>query len=64
MNLGDYIKQEIEKQGRTQKWVAEEMNIDRKTFNRKLKTDYFTAQELLQVGKILNLDLNKLKESV
>ena len=64
MNLGDYIKQEIEKQGRTQKWVAEQMNVDRKTFNRKLKTDYFTAQELLQVSKILNLDLNKLKESV
>ncbi|MDV3428297.1 MAG: helix-turn-helix domain-containing protein [Bacillota bacterium] len=64
MNIGEYIKEEIKNQGRTQKWVAEKIEMDVNTFNRKINNDTFAADELIKIAKILNIDLNKLKEEL
>jgi hypothetical protein len=62
MKLSEYISQVIEKQGRTKTWVAEQSDIKYKTFVDKLTFNRFTAEELLRIAKVLNIDLNKLKE--
>lgn len=62
MNIGEYIKEEIKNQGRTQKWIAKKIEMDVNTFNRKINNDTFAADELIKIAKILNIDLNKLKE--
>jgi len=64
LNIGEYIKEEIKNQGRTQKWVAEKIEMDVNTFNRKINNDTFAADELIKIAKILNIDLNKLKEEL
>lgn len=62
MKLSEYIIQVISNQGRTKVWVAEQSNINYKTFVDKLTRNTITGEELLRVAKVLNIDLNKLKE--
>jgi hypothetical protein len=61
MNLGKYITQVLEQQGRSKTWLADKMNINVKTFTGKLKRDSISGQELLRIADILNLDLEELK---
>jgi hypothetical protein len=64
MNLGEYISQLIEQQGRTKVWVAEQSDINYKTFVDKLTRDTITGKELLKIAKILNIDLEQLKNQI
>lgn len=48
-------------QGRTLKWVAEQMDINYKTFMGKIKRNSFSAYELLKLSVILKIDLEALK---
>ena len=59
MNLGEHIAKIIEQQGRTKVWVAEQSNINYKTFVDKLSRDTITGKELLRVAKVLNIDLEE-----
>lgn len=62
MYLGEFIDLQITKQGRSKIWVAEQAKINYKTFVDKIKYDRFTAYDLIKVAKVLNIDLNELKE--
>lgn len=62
MKLSEYISQVIESQGRTKVWVAEQSDINYKTFVDKLSRNTITGEELLKIARVLNIDLNKLKE--
>lgn len=62
MKLSEHISKVIEDQGRTKVWVAEQSDINYKTFVDKLTRNTITGEELLRVSKVLNIDLNKLKE--
>lgn len=61
MNLGEHIANIIEQQGRTKVWVAEQSEINYKTFVDKLSRDSFTGKELLRIAKVLGIDLEELK---
>lgn len=62
MNIGKYILKVLDEQGRSQTWLAEQMNINVKTFSGKLKRDFITGDELLKIAKLLNINLEELKE--
>lgn len=62
MQLGEYIENIIEEQGRTKKWVADSIDINYKTFVDRIKNDRLTGNDLVRIGKLLNVDLNELKE--
>lgn len=64
MNLGEHISNIIEQQGRTKVWVAEQSGINYKTFVDKLTRDTLKGIDLLKVAKVLNIDLEKLKEEI
>jgi hypothetical protein len=64
MNLGQYIAQVIEEQGRTKTWVADKAGINYKTFVDKISRDSFTGKELLRIAVILSIDLEKLKSEI
>lgn len=63
MTIAEMIAREIDKQGRTNKWVAEQVGIKEVTFSLKVKKDRFTAAELVRIGILLDLDLNIFKGS-
>jgi hypothetical protein len=58
----DTIKKIIKEQGIKKNWLADKVDINYKTFVDKLTYSRFTAEEFLRIAKVLNIDLNKLKE--
>jgi hypothetical protein len=62
MNLGQYIENIIEQQGRSKQWVSDRLNMNYKTFFYRLKNDSLKATDLLVIAKLLGIDLNELKE--
>lgn len=62
--ISEYISNIIKQQGRKNNWVAEQCNISYSTFMNKLNNDTFTATELIKIAKILDINLNKLKEEL
>ena len=64
-SISDIINEAIENQGRSRKWVAEQLDdLSYKAFLDRLKKGSFTGVQLIQLGKILNIDLNKIKEEI
>lgn len=64
MNIGEYIDKLIEAQGRDKKWVAEQIDIEYRTFLYRLKNNGLLAEDLLKMTSVLDLDLNKVYEDV
>jgi lambda repressor-like predicted transcriptional regulator len=64
LNLAEHITNVIEQQGRTKVWVAEKAEINYKTFVDKLTRNTLKGEDLLKIAKILNIDLNELKNKV
>ena len=64
MRLSDKISEIIENQGRSRSWVAERADIKYRTFLDKLERNSFSGEELLKLGRVLNIDLNKMKEEI
>jgi len=64
MNLADYISSIMEQQGRTKVWVAEQIGMKYKTFFDKLTRNTIKGDELLRIAKVLNIDLEKLKDKI
>lgn len=69
MNSAEYIKNIIDERGLKQYKIAEQMNelvsefkMSDNKLSYKLKNNSFTADELVVLGMVLNIDLNKLKE--
>lgn len=61
MDIGEYIQNVLDEQGRSQVWLADKLGVHDKTFSGKLKRNSITAEELLKIAVILNIDLEKLK---
>lgn len=62
MTVSEYIEQTITEQGRQKTWLAEKLGITKQVLNYKFTNNSFTAEELITLGKLLSIDLNKLKE--
>jgi hypothetical protein len=62
MNLNQYIADQVQKQGRTKLWVAEQTQIKYQKLVDKLKNGrIITGEELLKLTIVLDIDFNELK---
>ena len=64
MNTGQYILLILKDQGRSQVWLADKLGVHEKTFSNKLRRNSITGDELLKIAKLLNIDLEKLKNEI
>jgi len=64
MNTGQYILSVLKDQGRSQVWLADKLGVHEKTFSNKLRRNSITGDELLKIAKLLNIDLEKLKNEI
>jgi hypothetical protein len=64
MDIGKYISEIIDSQGREKKWVAEQIEVQYRTFLYRLDNNCLLAEDLVKLGLILGIDLNKIKERV
>lgn len=64
MNVAEYILEILEKQERPKAWLAEKINITKQTIQYKFNNNSFTAEELIKIAKVLNINLEELKEKI
>lgn len=59
IHIGSIIRDELRRQGKTNGWLAERINVNPRTVNKIfLKSDIDTHQ-LLQISRVLGVDLFK-----
>ena len=61
MNIGEIITRKLDDEGKKHKWLAEKIGIPTSTMSYKLSKNTFTAVELLQIAKCLEIDLEAMK---
>lgn len=64
MIIAELIEKTLVEQGRSKAWLSDQMNLNYKTLTGKFKRNSFDALELVVMGKLLGIDLNKIKEEV
>ena len=62
MNIARFIEERIKNQGLRKNWVAERIGVNYKTFVARLKQDNLTAQDLVNLSKLLNFSLDDFKK--
>lgn len=64
MNIGEYIKRYIKEDGRTSLWIAEKLGMNYKTFVGKLNRNSLSADDLLKISALIDMDLEEMKEDL
>ncbi|WP_182006360.1 hypothetical protein [Priestia aryabhattai] len=64
MKISEYIEYHIKDQGRTKVWVADRTEINYKSLITKLRTDCFTAYDLVKVSKVLHFSVDEMIEKL
>lgn len=64
MSIGEYIKRYIKKDGRTSLWISERLGVNYKTFVGKLKRNSLSADDLLKISALIDMDLEEMKEDL
>ena len=61
MTIGEYIKNHAKEEGRKLNWVANALEMNYKTFAGKLARNTLSAEELLRISAILDINLEFMK---
>lgn len=61
MNIGKKIKEVLESQGRAAAWLADKIEINEITLRGKLNRNSISADDLLKISIILDINLEELK---
>jgi len=64
MTVAEYILEVLSTQERPKSWLAEKIDISKQAIHYKFKSNSFTAEELLRIAKVLNINLEELKEKI
>jgi len=64
MKVADYILEILNSQERQKSWLADKVNISKQAINYKFKNNSFTAEELFEVTKVLNINLEEMRDKI
>lgn len=64
MTVAESILKVLKSQERSKSWLAEKIDISKQTIHYKFKSNSFTAEDLLKVAKVLNINLEELKNQI
>ena len=59
IHIGNLIRDELRHQGRTNQWLSDRLDIDRRTLQRLYNKPSIDTQQLFRISKILGVDLFK-----
>ncbi|MBQ5890936.1 MAG: helix-turn-helix transcriptional regulator [Bacteroidales bacterium] len=59
LHIGHIIREELRRQGKTNKWFAQELNLNPRTINKLFQKQYIDTAQLLQISEVLNVDFFK-----
>ena len=57
IHIGNLIRDELRRQGRTNQWLADQLGIDRSTLQRLFNKPSIDTQQLFRISKTLGKDL-------
>ena len=57
IHIGNLIRDELRRQGRTNQWLADQLSIDRRTLQRLYNKPSIDTQMLFRICQILGKDL-------
>jgi len=64
MKVADYILEVLNSQERQKSWLADKTNISKQAINYKFKNNSFTAEELFEVARVLNINLEEMRDKI
>jgi len=64
MKVADYILKILNSQERQKSWLADKVNISKQAINYKFKNNSFTAEELFEITKVLNINLEEMRDKI
>lgn len=56
LHIGHIIREELRRQGKTNKWFAQELNLNPRTINKLFQKQYIDTAQLLQISEVLKVD--------
>lgn len=59
LHIGHIIREELRIQGKTNKWFAQELNLNPRTINKLFQKQYIDTAQLLQISEVLKVDFFK-----
>jgi len=62
ITIAQYILNILNNQERAKSWLADKVDISKQALNYKFSNNSFTAEELVRIAKVLNINLEELKE--
>jgi len=57
IHIGHIIRDELRRSGHTNQWLADQLNMDRRTLQRLYNKPSIDTQQLFRISKILGKDL-------
>ncbi|MBP5535660.1 MAG: helix-turn-helix transcriptional regulator [Bacteroidales bacterium] len=57
IHIGNLIRDELRRQNHTNQWLAEQLDMDRRTLQRLYNKPSIDTQQLLRISRILGVDL-------
>lgn len=57
IHIGNLIRDELRRQGHTNQWLADQLDIDRRTLQRLYNKPSIDTQQLFRISRILGKDL-------
>lgn len=57
IHIGNIIRDELHRQGHTNQWLADQLDIDRRTLQRLYNKPSIDTQQLFRISRILGKDL-------
>ena len=64
MKVAEYILEILNSQERQKSWLADKVNISKQAMNYKFKNNSFTAEELFEITKVLNINLEEMRDKI
>ena len=64
MTIAEYILEVLQSQERPKTWLAEKIDISKQTIRYKFNNNSFTAEDLIKIAKVLNINLEELKDKI
>ena len=56
LHIGHIIREELRRQAKTNKWFAQELNLNPRTINKLFQKQYIDTAQLLQISEVLKVD--------
>ncbi len=59
IHIGSIIREELRRQGKTNGWLAEQINVNPRTINKIFLKSIIDTQQLFQISQVMGVDFFK-----